>query len=419
MHWLERRRTESNSFRIRRAAACLAVVTALFLLAQPAARAASDTERRLQDIEKEIEASRDRQESLEKQDTSLEREITAMRAAMIAAAKGAQQHEGALSALEERLARLNEEAKAKTANLTQRRGQLAVTLGALSRVARHPPEALIALPVPPSDTVRSAILLRAAIPALENEARKLRYELEAYADIRDRIANEQLALAGETTALAKERQRLDRLIERKRGLLQRTRKDTEAARKDASRLANEAKDLRDLLTRLAAQSKERAKKSRLTPNDRGSETVVLRAPPEPGQTFDQSRGRLPFPASGRLVRRYGEATDSGRTSSGIVIETRPGAQVITPHDGLVVFAGLFRGYGELLILEHGEGYHTLLSGLFRIDASVGQWLLTGEPVGVMGEAESGRTSLYIELRRASQPINPLPWLTARTSKVSG
>ena len=92
MHWLEHQRTESNSFRIRRAAACLAVVTALFLLTQTAALAASDTERRLQDIEKEIEASRDRQESLEKQDTSLEREITAMRAAMIAAAKGAQQH---------------------------------------------------------------------------------------------------------------------------------------------------------------------------------------------------------------------------------------------------------------------------------------------------------------------------------------
>ncbi|MBZ0325779.1 MAG: peptidoglycan DD-metalloendopeptidase family protein, partial [Alphaproteobacteria bacterium] len=122
---------------------------------------------------------------------------------------------------------------------------------------------------------------------------------------------------------------------------------------------------------------------------------------------------------GSVLRTFGERIQGGTTSAGIVIGTRPDAPVIAPYDGLVVFAGPFRGYGQLLIIEHGEGYHILLSGLFRIDANAGQRLLAGEPIGVMGKAEDGGTSLYVELRHESRPIDPMPWLTAQRGKVSG
>ncbi len=81
--------------------------------------------------------------------------------------------------------------------------------------------------------------------------------------------------------------------------------------------------------------------------------------------------------------------------------------------------GPFRGYGQLLIIEHGEGYHTLVAGLSRIDGEVGQWLLAGEPIGQMGDGEGGRPSLYVEFRRNGEPINPLPWLAASETEVSG
>jgi len=97
---------------------------------------------------------------------------------------------------------------------------------------------------------------------------------------------------------------------------------------------------------------------------------------------------------------------------------QPGAQVIAPHDGLVAFSGPFRGYGLLLIIEHAEGYHTLLAGMARIDATVGQRLLAGEPVGVMGQDEA-KPALYVELRRQGQPVNPSPWLTAQKNKGNG
>jgi septal ring factor EnvC (AmiA/AmiB activator) len=128
---------------------------------------------------------------------------------------------------------------------------------------------------------------------------------------------------------------------------------------------------------------------------------------------------LPLPARGRIVQRYGQHTDFGTLAKGITIETLPRAQVIAPHDGRVVFAGVYRDYGQLLIIEHGEGYHTLLAGFSRIDGTVGQWLLAGEPIGQMGAGSTGKPVLYVELRRNGEPMNPLPWLAAKERRVSG
>ena len=149
----------------------------------------------------------------------------------------------------------------------------------------------------------------------------------------------------------------------------------------------------------------------LTAKAREEQKTVIRS-------FSKGQGEMPFPARGRIVVKFGESAELGAPSRGISIETRPAAQVVAPYDGQVVFAGPCRGSGLLLIIEHGEGYHTLLAGMARIDGTVGQRLRAGEPVGVMGESE-GRPLLYVELRHNGQPVNPLHWLTARNSKVPG
>jgi septal ring factor EnvC (AmiA/AmiB activator) len=124
------------------------------------------------------------------------------------------------------------------------------------------------------------------------------------------------------------------------------------------------------------------------------------------------------PASGTLVGRFDETNRLGITSKGLTFETRPGAQVVAPFDGRIVFAGPFRGYGQILIIKHSDGYHSLLAGLGRVEGSVGQWLVAGEPVGVMADG-TDKPRLYLELRHNNQPINPLPWLAIRDEKVSG
>ena len=133
--------------------------------------------------------------------------------------------------------------------------------------------------------------------------------------------------------------------------------------------------------------------------------------------FSKARGHLPMPTRGRVTTFYGQINDVGLASRGIVISARSGAQVVASYHGVVVFSGLLRGYGRLLIIEHGEGYHMVLAGMARIDAEMGQRLLVGEPVGVIENII--KPVLYVELRREGHPINPMPWLVACEGGAKG
>ena len=117
------------------------------------------------------------------------------------------------------------------------------------------------------------------------------------------------------------------------------------------------------------------------------------------------------------LAQFGDSTGLGHRSQGITLRTRQGAQVVAPYDGRVVFAGPFRNYGLILIISHGDGYHTLLAGLSKLQAVVGQDLLTGEPMGMMGRGN--KRSLYIELRRKGMAINPTPWWSSSRERVRG
>jgi len=146
-----------------------------------------------------------------------------------------------------------------------------------------------------------------------------------------------------------------------------------------------------------------------------------RDPMTPKVPFEKARASLPYPAQGRRVIHFGDKTQYGGSSKGIVIETRQRAQITSPCDGWVVYAGEFRTYGQILIVDAGGGYHILLAGLSQIDVSLGQFVLTGEPVGTMGgpPAQPNKSAdgklpttspvLYIEFRKDKRPIDPDPW----------
>jgi septal ring factor EnvC (AmiA/AmiB activator) len=129
------------------------------------------------------------------------------------------------------------------------------------------------------------------------------------------------------------------------------------------------------------------------------------------------------------TRDYGAADGLGGTEKGISITTRLGAQVTAPCDGWVVYSAPYRSYGQLLILNAGDGYHVLLAGMERISVDVGQFVLTGEPVAVMGRspqvasaivAGTGQPVLYIEFRKDGTPVDPAPWwVTTDSEKVRG
>ncbi len=148
---------------------------------------------------------------------------------------------------------------------------------------------------------------------------------------------------------------------------------------------------------------------------------------KPAIPFASAHAKLPLPAQGRRVLAFGERTQYGANSKGMVIETRSGAQVTAPCDGWIVYAGEFRSYGQLLIINAGDGYHVLLAGMSQIDAQPGQFVLAAEPIGTMtGAVKTSQSSvqtnapvLYIEFRRDGRPIDPDPWWVAGQQKVQG
>lgn len=407
------------------------------------ALAQAQPERKLEAIEKAIEQTRDRGKELTEKAAALAREIEALQREAVTSARTAQDTEEELSALESRLRDLKGREKTLRRELGAREEEMAVVLTGLQRLAYRPPESMLAQPMPAHDVVRSTILLRAVVPTLNDQAAGLRNELTVLAAVRTDIATQKTEIGRAAKRLDRQKGDLAQLLRRKAELRRSTEAELQRAEKRANALAADAETLRDLLVKLEAERKRReAEAQRLA-----ALAIAKPAPPQPqvrpearapvpaqpparpaaqtasapgtsggtfasaGRSLETVRGAMPMPARGTILTRYGEPDASGTTSRGLVVSTRPTAQVIAPSDGVVAFAGAFRGYGQLLIIEHGGGYHTLLSGMSRIDAVVGQRLLAGEPVGIM--APQGSPTLYVEIRRDGQPVNPLPWLSAR------
>ena len=412
---------------------------------------------KLESLEQQLEQSQAERNHVQAQASTTTRALAAVRADMIALAKEIQDQENSLTVLENRTVQLEAEGKRMTQTLGLRETQMTDVLMALERLALRPTDALTINPLSPVDAVRSAILLRSVLPSIRHSSATLQIELKELYRVRAEIvAHRQEAAAG-AAALLEKHKRLDGLAREKaekREVLLARGEDIDLR---VNRIAREAEDLRVLFAKLAeeksrrdAEARKRAAQSppekaaappvNLTPppgtapglKSPQPEPKVASLPPASGSnpgdneeavtlSFTKARGTMPFPVAGSLTGRYGGAGqtpgDAGLLAKGITITARAGAQVVAPFDGLVAFAGPFRGYGRLLIIEHSEGYHTLLAGFRHIDAVVGQRVLAGEPVGVM--VDQGTPTLYVELRRDGQSINPLPWLADRSGKISG
>lgn len=401
----ERRSSLVTSF----AAGTVLAAVLLYAPRHPAlAEDTQDPKPQLEQIEKDIEAAKTHRAELERQAAAAAAEVKRLREKAVDLASDIREQEERLSVLESKIALLQDQEKELTAALKERMARMSDSLAALQRLSHRPPLAMIASPAPPSETVKSALTLRAVVPAIERQASDLSDEISTLADLRADIRAEQGERNVQLAALTDNKAEIDALMqERSRAEAQLNAK-AKAEAERVQKLAAKAKDLRELLATLQREKEKREAENRLPPF-------------EGERSFSQAKGHLPWPALGEFVQRFGERDIGGLETRGIVLETRPDAQVVAPYDGTIVFAGPFRGYGLLVIIDHGEGYHSLLSGMMRIDAVVGQGVLTGEPIGQMGGESAGKdgTKLYVELRYQGSPINPMPWLAASERKVNG
>lgn len=375
-------------------------------------------QKQLRVIERSIVKEREKETTLGKQFRSQERELAELRLQSIELARRTQENEALITQLEQQLYELYNEAKSREKLLSLRRGHLSMTLGALERLSLNPPHSILIRQGTPLTMIRSAILLRTTLPTLTTEAETLSKEISTLKRVKNDIRGQSIKLKDSTSKLEIERAQLLPIMQRKAKLQIQTKQEKLSIKKNVRILSDKAQTLRELMTSLSIIHLDPSKPKLAPKALSGSSKNALLKKPEGIKPFPNN-DLVVLPARGLINKRYGDAAGFGNTSRGITIITRERAQIVAPHDGKVVFAGSFRRYGKILIIQHGGGYHTVLAGLAEIKCIVGQWLLAGEPVGFMGTNKVEETTLYLELRRNGQPINPSPWMMANGEKVRG
>lgn len=448
-------RTKTEAFRPILAGAALFAAAAA--ISPPSARSQADPGLKgavdndiLRAREQELAAIRAEQQRAAEAEAKLRAEIETfgndrrkLNTDLIGTAARLREVETRLSATEARLAPLEEQEHALRRSLHERRDTIAEILAALQRLSRRPPPALLVSPEDAAKSLRGAIVLGAVVPELRERAGRLAADLDALQKLRAGIAAERTKLAGDLKALSADRQRMTLLVEERQKQQAESEKALERERGQASALARQADNLKDLVARLeqGLDSASRAARAAAAgPDPRSPPKPALAALSDPGRmspavAFASARGSLPMPVNGVKIRDFGAADGIGGSERGISVATRPGAQVTSPCDGWVVYAGPFRSYGQLLILNAGDGYHVVLAGMDRISVDIGQFVLTGEPVAVMGSgtaqvaaAASKETSqvgtsqpvLYVEFRKDGVPVDSGPWWAKKESeKVRG
>lgn len=383
-------------------------------------------------MEREVQAQNLEHKKLQAQATQISLELTRISKDMIASAKQIQNSEEKISRMESELETLRADLKKAEENFVVEDDNLIKTLSALQNLALKPTEALFVQPLTPVEIIRSAMLLREAVPYLQENAARIREDLGKIENQKNLVEKQVARIIRQKKILENEHEQMKALVQRKSKIRNAVEIKSVKAKKKVERLASQANDLRDLLNKLEKQRQEKLRRQeeerrrlaelKAAEARRAAEETkkleekqradLIKFKPEVinevGENFVKAKGHLLRPARGPVVTAYGEQMSKGVTSKGIIIKTRSQAQVISPYDGTVIFAGPFRGYGNLIIIEHGQGYLSLLAGLEEVDCELGQMLLAGEPVGQM--PESGDTRLYVELRKDNHPINPLTWI---------
>lgn len=311
-----------------------------------------------------------------------------------------QRIEGRLQALEARLDDLQTHGAGLEADYMAAQDKMAVTLAAMARMQRVPREAILVRPGGPLQAARTQMALRSVMPIIEKDGATLRTLWQELSHNKEALATQTAEARDAKDALVSAHDSLKAaMVDRNsNGRLSGSEAQEHAQAIDTqiAQLALQAADLRDLLVKL---SDEQMDGIQFIPQG------TINAP-RGGRTKDAEAAVLPV--SGVVKTPYGGRDDTGAKAQGVHIRTIDGALVVAPLDGVVRYAGAFKGYGQIVIIAHKGGYHSLLAGLWQIDVNVGQNLVSGEPVGLVRATNDrhNQTGLYFELRLHGQAVNP-------------
>lgn len=404
------------------------------------ARKRDQTRTDLDTLSKTISLSSSKVQDLQASIAALDKSTASIRTALIESAARRKALEKQILESEKKLTDLGLREDRIRQSLHERRGLLAEVLAALQRMGRNPPPALLVTPDDALASVRSAILLGAVVPGMRKETDKLVADLHDLAELQAASASEKAGLTSTMTNSLEEERRMDLLLAENDKHSRQNTAELQAEQKRSEELAGQATSLEGLIASLeneissvraaaaAARAEEENRKlltdqQRAEARARAENGVPDKNRIAPAYAFSELRNKLELPVAGDIVRHFGDEDGTGHTAMGVTVATNPDALVTAPADGLVVFAGAFRSYGQMIILDGGDGYHMVLSGMDTIMTRQGKFVFSGEPIAMMGAKrvasatalalETDRPTLYIEFRKDGKPVDSRPWWTAK------
>lgn len=373
---------------------------------------AGEARQALQQAREQQRNARARSEMLQRQAAKSLGAADRARQEIAALAARVQQAEAGIASAEARLAIANAQRRALDRRLAARQAPLVRLTGALQSLARRPLTLSALQPGTLRDLVHTRAVLDSTIPLVRERTAALRgdleraraMELEARQALAERRENEK--------TLGQRRGELAALAARER---QAARKAAGGADREARRalvLAEEASDLDGLVGQLEAAGSLRQRLAALPgPIPRPANPALARVSattsPAPLPSATTPPARYLLPVDGRVARGFGEAGEGGPREAGIALVPRPSALVVSPATGRIAFAGPYRGYGMIVIVEHDNGWTSLVTGLASVQAAVGQEVAAGSPLGT---AAQRAPQVTLELRREGKPVNPLDYL---------
>lgn len=367
-----------------------------------------DQRDRLASANAEAEAARKRFESLKRQ-ASAARD-TAQRARMQQAAIAArvQLAEAEIVAARARIALVNRDVARQQARLAEQQEPILKLVAALQSLARRPPALGLVQPGSVRDAAHVRAVMGGLMPVIRERSAAVRGEVD-----RARRLAANARLAARTLTEGRDRLETARLD------LVRIEADNRLRSRDLDRgalvesdkalaLGERARDIVSQMDTLGAAAQVRESLDRLPgPLPRPAEVAAEAAS---AATATQSAGLPPYrlPVQGRLVQGLGELDASGARSRGLTLETWPGAEIVAPTGGRVLYAGRFRAYGQIAIIDHGNGWTSLIANLGQVGVRVGQEVRQGSPIGRAPQGENPRVT--VELRRKGRPVDLIPLL---------
>lgn len=310
-----------------------------------------------------------------------------------------QNTEIALKNYEEKIVKLEFKKSVLEDNLEADRASIARLVLALERIRRTPPEAMLANPETPYKTAQSALLMGNILPSINRHSEKLRKNLETLETVKVELLSDKENLIETAENLNKRHTELTKLIDTRQGLLKETNKNIEAREAEIQKISMQAKNLEDLVKKIK-RDEEKQKQQALAKAQKASalKKPAIKIP---------NAGDARLPISGVIRTGFKEQDGLGAKSKGLTIEGRLGGIVVAPMNGVIQFTGSFKRYGNIVIIEHKGGYHSLVAGLDSISAVVGDVVKSGEPIGILPNSSLiPRPTLYYELRQSGKPINP-------------